>query len=216
MKILRNLFLLFCTFIHWQCLNAQKESDQNYTLLSEHLGENRIIQIHVPKSYNNTDRAYPVLFVLDGEYIFDYAKGIASFLSNDFGFHPEMIVIGIPNTDRNRDLFVDLKPEGAYHNFVSFIEEELLPYISKNYRTNTFKILYGWSSGSSLANYIFVKNPSLFRGYILSGVGIGPKTEAFIKKELKSNAYERIRFFASTEGNSFRTSALKKMSNLSK
>ncbi len=210
MKLPYHLVLLFCVILSLQSLTGQNGSGQNHMLFSQHLGEERIIQINVPKSYAHSDETFPALFVLDGEYIFDYAKGAVDFLSNDFGFHPEMIVVGIPNTNRNRDLFVDLKPEGSYHNFLSFLEKELLPFIAENYRVNAFKILHGWSSGSGLANYIFVKNPSLFKGYILSGAGIGPKTATLIKNELNPNAYDGIHFFVSTEGATPRRSGLQK------
>lgn len=79
---------------------------------------------------------------------------------------------------------------------------------------NQFSLLYGWSAGAGIANYIFVKTPELFDAYMLSGAGIGPKTEVFIKKELQPNAYGGIHFFASTEGSSFRTPTLKKHKKL--
>nr|WP_299486834.1 alpha/beta hydrolase-fold protein [uncultured Allomuricauda sp.] len=198
-------------------INAQPKSDNGVVKFSSKLlNENRMVQIHLPKSYWNTDKTYPVLFVLDGEHVFKYAQGTVDFLSNDFGFIPEMIVVGIPNTDRNRDLYVDFKPNGSYLNFVDFLEKELGPFIDDKYRTNPFKIIYGWSSGSGLTNYVFVKKPELFNGYILSGGGIGPKTVVFIKNNLDPNNYKGIHLFASTEGSSFRMAGLKKHETLIK
>ncbi len=187
---------------------------QEQFLYSKSLKENRAIQIYLPDDYGNSSKSYPVLYVLDGEYVFDYAKGAVDFLSNDFGFLPQMIVVGIPNTDRNRDLFVTLEPDGAYLNFIQFLNQDVIPYIEEHYRTNPFSLLYGWSSGSGVVNYIFVKTPQLFDAYILSGAGIGPKTEAFIKSELKPNVYEGIHLYASAEGPSFRAPALKKHEEL--
>ncbi|WP_165614895.1 alpha/beta hydrolase [Flagellimonas flava] len=200
------LILLLGAGIH--TLKAQKV--KNHSLYSKYLKERRNIQVQLPKDYAVSDRAYPVLIVLDGEYVFDYARGAASFLSNAFGFFPQLIVVGIPNTDRNRDLFVDLKPDGPYLKFISFLEHEVLSFIKNRYRSNGFEILYGWSSGAGIVNYIAVKNPKLFNAYILAGAGIGPKTEAFIKTELKPESYTQAFLFASAEGSTPRAEGLKK------
>jgi hypothetical protein len=82
-----------------------------------------------------------VLYVLDGEYVFDYATGTVDFLTNDFGHLPDMIVIGIPNTNRNRDLFVTLNPMDGYSSFVNLLKNEIFPFISDKYRINEFNIL---------------------------------------------------------------------------
>ncbi len=208
-KLVFQIIFLFFGILPLIGINAQQEN-QNLTLFSKHLNEKRVVQINLPKSYESTNNTYPVLFVLDGEYVFEYAKGSVTFLGNDFGFLPEMIVVGVPNTDRNRDLFVSLEPNGDYLNFIDFLSEELVPYINKNYRANSFKVLYGWSSGAGLANCVFVKNPGLFSGYILSGAGIGPKTAAFIKNHLSPDKYKGIHLFASSEGTTFRSSGLQK------
>nr|WP_299071199.1 alpha/beta hydrolase-fold protein [uncultured Allomuricauda sp.] len=211
-----NYRLLF--FLTWICLvgvnHGMAQTSDYSTLFSEELNESRIIQVDLPDCYATSKKEYPVLFVLDGEYIFDYAKGVTSFLSNDFGFLPETIVIGIPNTDRNRDLFVDLSPNGSYLKFIAFLEQELIPFVDQNYRTNHFRTLLGWSSGSGIANYIGVKKPQLFNAYILAGAGIGPKTEVFIQKEMDPGSYIQNFLFVSTEGTMVRAEGLKKHQSL--
>ncbi|WP_420401578.1 alpha/beta hydrolase-fold protein [Flagellimonas sp.] len=206
LRIKLILFSIFSVFVSFGQAIDSKSTEELY---SQILQENRTLQIATPNSYAISNSAYPVLFVLDSEYIFEYAKGSVDFLSNNFGFHPEVIVVGIPNTDRNRDLYVTLQPEGSYLKFIQFLEEELLPYIQNNYRTNGFKLLFGWSSGAGLANYVMVKKPKAFDAYILAGAGIGPNTAAFIKQELDSNAYKNTFFFASAEGSTPRADGLK-------
>lgn len=207
----KNLVLGICCLLFSSGFSQQTRYIDS--LFSNQLGEQRLVQIQLPAGYAVSDKSYPVLFVLDGEYIFDYAAGVANFLSNDFGFHPQMIVIGIPNTNRNRDLFVDFTTEGTYRNFVSFLEKEVIPYTQKNYRVNGFQILYGWSSGSGIANYFMVQKPSLFRAYILAGSGIGPKTEAFIKEGL-NDSFPSTFLFASSEGTTPRATGLKRFQKL--
>ncbi|MEM9648108.1 MAG: alpha/beta hydrolase-fold protein, partial [Bacteroidota bacterium] len=202
------IFFILLLGTNIQVLKAQEV--ESHSFYSEYLKEQRSIQVQLPKDYAVSDRAYPVLFVLDGEYVFDYARGTASFLSNNFGFLPQLIVVGIPNTDRNRDLFVDLKPDGPYLKFISFLGHEVLPFIKNRYRTNSFEILYGWSAGAGIVNYIAVKKPKLFNAYVLAGAGIGPKTEAFIKTEFKPENYAQAFLFASAEGTTPRAEGLKK------
>lgn len=214
MRNLKLIALLLCSFPALISHGQEVASQPSQRLFSEILQENRTLQLHLPETYGSTNRTYPVLFVLDSEYIFEYAKGAIKFLSNEFGFHPELIVVGIPNTDRNRDLYVDPKPNGSYLKFVGFLEKELLPYVQNNYRTNGFNMLYGWSSGAGMVNYAMVKKPKLFDAYIMAGSGIGPNTEAFIKREMDSTAYEHAFLFASAEGTTERVNGLKRHQGL--
>lgn len=74
------------------------------TIESNILQEQRTIWIHTPSNYSN-DQQYPVLYLLDGEAHFYATVGIVTHLS-EFGntVCPEMIVVGITNTDRISDL----------------------------------------------------------------------------------------------------------------
>lgn len=154
------------------------------------------------------------MFVLDAEYVFSYAQGMSEFLSNDFGYLPEMIVVGIPNTDRHRDLFVTLYEKDGYVNFVSFLSEELLPFIRKTYRVNDFEILYGWSSGSGICTYVMLSNPESFDAYILSGTGIGARSGKLVASRIPEINFENHYIYANTEELGPRKSALLKYSHL--
>nr|WP_299382431.1 alpha/beta hydrolase-fold protein [Allomuricauda sp.] len=189
--------LLLSTFTHLAAQNVDKDSV--ITIYSETLQEHRAIQICLPDSYGTSKHSYPVLFLLDGEYIFDYAKGAVDFLTNDFGFVPGLILVGIPNTDRNRDLYVSFEPNGPHQKFLRFLHQELVPYMEENYQTNGYNILFGWSSGAGLANYGMMINPEIFDAYILAGWGIGPKTNTFIKRELNPNLYRKVFLYGSSE-----------------
>src|ERR1700712_4345206 len=75
---------------------------------SKILNEKRTIWVHLPAgaaNKNNTPR-YPVVYVLDGSEHFASVAGIIQYLSEANGnmFCPDMIVVGINNTDRTRDL----------------------------------------------------------------------------------------------------------------
>ena len=42
----------------------------NYAITSTILNEDRQIQIYTPDNYNDTDKSYPVLYLLDGQRLF--------------------------------------------------------------------------------------------------------------------------------------------------
>ena len=89
-----------------------------------------------------------------------------------FGW-PDIIVVGIPNTDRSIDLtpthVVDAPDDstsGGGENFISFIEKELMPFIDNKYPTEPYKILAGHSSGGLEVMQAFAHHTNLFNSYI--------------------------------------------------
>lgn len=134
------------------------------TMHSAVLGEDREVLIALPESYDETTVAYPLLVLLDGSPDnLIQASGIVQFLASARHRVPEMLVVAIPNTNRQRDLTPGL---GAVA-FERFLAEELLPWISKNYRAAPDRILVGHSLGGSLAVHILLHQPALFRSYVV-------------------------------------------------
>ena len=69
-----------------------------------------------------------------------------------------MLVAGIGNTDRTRDLTpqTEKKEEkegssGGADTFLKFISDELIPWVDKNYRTQSYRLLTGHSFGGLVA-----------------------------------------------------------------
>ncbi|MDX1470308.1 MAG: alpha/beta hydrolase-fold protein, partial [Flavobacteriaceae bacterium] len=114
------------------------------SLDSEILGENRKIWIHVPDTNPNsiyTKQNFPVIYLLDGPGHFTSVVGMMQHLSGS-SIAPKMIVVGIPNTNRTRDLtpskakldppMIDeriVRDSGGGKKFMAFLEQELIPYI---------------------------------------------------------------------------------------
>lgn len=74
------------------------------TLQSAILKEAREVIVHLPASYDTSGRSYPVLYLLDGTSAFLLQMiGITDRLSND-GNAPELIIVAIANTNRDRDM----------------------------------------------------------------------------------------------------------------
>lgn len=191
------------------CCYLQGQPYQNHIISSQSLDEDRLIQVRLPAGYHSSEK-YGVLYVLDGEYIFDYAAGAVDFLSNAFGYMPPLIVVGIPNIDRLRDVHVAHNNKDGYHNFLTFVESELKPFIDKKYSTNSFDILYGWSSASDISMHFLAHSPELFDAHIQTGTGVGPKTATTLSQELIKRDYTNRYLYAGTEGTGPRAAGLEK------
>ena len=158
--------------------NAQNEESiligKKATIFSNILKENRKIWIYDPgQTATNpiADKRYPVVYVLDGDAHFLSTVGMIQQLSqaNGNSILPEMIVVGIENTNRLRDLTPSLVTSGnnaKANPFVNFLETELMPYVDKNYNTAPYKILIGHSLGGLTAIDILTNSPKLFNAYI--------------------------------------------------
>lgn len=142
------------------------------SLKSKILNETREIWVYVPDNGNPTQK-YPVAYLLDGDWYFHSFTGIVSHLGEISGNSviPDMIVVGIVNTDRIRDLTptVDSSTNeltGGGEAFTSFIEKELMPYVETKYPVTPYRMLIGHSIGGLLVVNTFLKHTSLFNSYI--------------------------------------------------
>jgi predicted alpha/beta superfamily hydrolase len=150
---------------------------RSYTLDSRRLGESRVVDVALPAGYDaNLSQHYPVLYVLDGEVEGQAAVTIARFYAST-GQLPPMIVIGIRNTERTRDLtpapsagftpLPDVGTNGGADAFLSFLADELIPWVDQGYRTAPMRILVGHSLGGLFALYALSERPALFTGYLV-------------------------------------------------
>jgi len=185
--IMRPLLLIALLTLFLTPLTAQQTNPVIIgaidTLHSQILNEQRIIWVHVPESARNaaqTKKKYPVVYLLDGDKNFTSVVGIIDLLSSVNGndFWPEMIVVGILNTDRRRDLtpthvtgglWVDsafARSSGGGEAFMSFIEKELIPRIDSLYPTIPYRMLIGHSLGGLTVINSLVHNNKMFNSYV--------------------------------------------------
>ena len=174
------IYLLFHSLI----AGAQPDSSTNvpftigeiHSFRSQILGEKRILNIVLPGQYDK-QKAYPVIYLLDGSVNEDiiHISGLVQFFNMMFQM-PGFIVVGIANTDRKRDFtfptsLKDLKEKypttGGSAAFITFIENEVQPYINSNFKTTGIRYLVGQSLGGLLATEILLKKPWLFSHYFI-------------------------------------------------
>jgi uncharacterized protein len=155
------------------CSNAVFSQNQKITdtISSQKLNEDREITIGLPPSYDrHSNQKYPILLLLDGDFLFDPFQGALS-----YGYYwddlPEVIIVGISqnkNNERETDCMVDETglPTEKGEKFFEFIGMELIPYIQKNYRTAPFKMVAGLDVTAGFLNlYLYKENP-VFDAYI--------------------------------------------------
>ena len=129
--------------------------------------------IFLPNDYEEEEKAYPVMYLLDGGGNFHHTTATVNFLAHQNKI-PNMIVVGIPNTDdRTRDLTPiaeaakkSFPTSGGADNTLAFIEKELMPHIEGKYRTKPYKILVGHSFGGLFVTHTLIHHPGIFNACI--------------------------------------------------
>ena len=151
-------------------------------LFSKVLHEQRRVLVSLPGSYYDTyfyKRRYPVVYLLDGDSHFYSVTAMIKQMSEDGGLaFPEMIVVAILNTDRNRDLTPTRDTtefrmgrgadnhSGGGPKFMDFLANELIPHIDSAYPTAPYRVFIGHSLGGLMAVDALVNHPGLFNGYL--------------------------------------------------
>ncbi len=169
---------------------AQVPALTKLTIKSKVLGEDRIILVRTPQAYATDNRAYPVLYMTDGDAHLAHTSSTIEFLAQN-GRMSELILVGIPNTDRTRDLTpakavgpnaAQFPTAGGADNFLKFIETELIPEIEKTFRVQPYRILAGHSFGGLFAVHALVTRPELFNSYIAVSPSLQWSDEATLKR----------------------------------
>jgi len=154
-------------------------------IVSAILNEERSIIISLPKDYEDSDAKYPVLYLTDGLQNIWHVAGATELLTRT-GSIPPMIVVGIESVDRMRDFTLTANnnnpKSGGGKKFLSFIEEELIPYVESNYRTNTYKLLEGHSLGGLFTASTLMENPNLFDSFIIMSPSLWWNNEELTEK----------------------------------
>jgi predicted alpha/beta superfamily hydrolase len=150
------------------------------------LNESRKLLIHLPRDYHRTDKAYPVIYRLDGDVdIFIETVGVIHRLTYREEIMPEAIVVLIENTDRTRDMMPTntgfYKEEPGAEKFKKFINDELFLHMSSSYRTTGERVLCGQSLSTVFTLYCFLTSPDMFDSYIASSAGFPDCEPYFIK-----------------------------------
>lgn len=183
-KVILLIFFLLVSSFGFAQAKTKIEIGTIDSISSKILNEKRKIWIHLPKSAQNTGfgkQKYPVVYLFDGDGHFSSVVGMIEELSEVNGNTncPEMIVVGITNTNRSRDLtpthsdvdqpFVNKnasEQSGGGEKFAEFLEKELIPYIDSKYPAAPYRTLIGHSLGGLTVMNILTNHTNVFNSYI--------------------------------------------------
>lgn len=149
---------------------------QSFTMKSAILNEERKVLVALPRDYEKSTQKYPVIYVLDAEWNFPFVAEAVKVLADSERIPPS-IVIGVTNSDRNRDFTTKLngnfqKPDfmketGGADNFLNYLEKDLVPMVDKILRTEPHRTLIGHSLGGLFAWHSLASRPQLFQSYLI-------------------------------------------------
>lgn len=181
----------------------------SFTVQSSALRELRRINIHAPKGASS---ALPVLVMPDGGIDEDFphvARAVDSLVAT--GRIRPVLLVGIPNTERRRDLTgptrikIDsaIAPHvGGSAAFRAFIRDELIPEITRRYRVTTERSIIGESLAGLFIVETFLREPALFTHYVALDPSVWWNGGALVDEAptlLRAHdSRERSLFFAST------------------
>jgi len=163
--------LVILTLILSKTLFSQETIVETFN--SEILDEERVIRIHMPKTFDKSER-FPLILTLDGEYMFYNLVGNSELLLATEKI-PETVIVGIDQNyedstkkyARWQDCDYDPKKgelRGKGINFKKFITQELIPYLTNKYKIGNYKVLAGHSLTASYA--LFLLEDATFTSFI--------------------------------------------------
>ena len=168
-----------------------------FKMFMPQLNRTRRIWVYLPPDYGKSDRRYPVLYMHDGQNLFDRATSFAGEWRVDEALEKlfrernfSVIVVGIDNGGERRiDEYSPWRNEaygrgGEGDAYIRFIVETLKPYIDSHYRTlpNETGIM-GSSLGGLISIYAGFKYPETFRyvGAMSSAFWFNPEIYDFVR-----------------------------------
>ena len=165
---------------------------------SQFLTRSRNINVWLPPGYEETDKRYPVLYLQDGQNLFD--ESTAAFGTEwrvdetatdliEKREIPSLIIVGIWNTADRMDEYTLTKDEqlgrgGRGLDYVRFIVEELKPLIDRTYRTRTDRestSIGGSSLGGLIAMHACLENPDVFGSCLAFSPSLGWDQERLLQ-----------------------------------
>jgi alpha-glucosidase len=141
------------------------------------LNRERTIRVYLPPGYSASNQRFPVLYMHDGQNLFDEATSFLGEwgvdetldeLAKKRGF--KLIVVGIDNGAENRIHELSAWDSAKYgkgegRQYMAFIVDVVKPYIDRHYRTKpdrTNTAIMGSSLGGLISHYAIYEYPQVF------------------------------------------------------
>lgn len=199
---MRKIILLLVLSLSYSGF-SQKIKD---SILSKKLDAYRYLSVGLPPSYDKeSKKTYPLLFLLDGDYLFNPFQGALSY-GNYWDDLPEVIIVGLTQNKENErysDCTFDEStglPEGKGEQFFEFIGGELMPFLQNKYRISPFKIIAGHDVTAGYMNLFLYKDNPLFNAYISLSPELATEMEVRVADRLASFKQNMFYYQSSADG----------------
>jgi alpha-glucosidase len=175
------------------------------------LNRHRRVWIYLPESYATTRRKYPVLYMHDGQNLFDHATasfgewGVDEALDTLGQRYGECIVVAVDHGGEKRineysPFDMEQYGKGEGDAYVSFLVQTLMPYINNHYRTKKtarYTAIAGSSMGGLISFYAALKYPDKFgaAGIFSPAFWVAPQIFDYAAKRA-SKVKGRLYFYA--------------------
>ena len=172
-------------------------------------GKERELQIFLPDKYFwEKDKKFKVLYLFDAQNtrIFNYINGVVQLLSMN-EIEP-VIIVGVVTEDRwdefltpnnHKETLERYKPPiGHADLLLTHIQNEIEPYLKKNYRVEDYRLAIGHSLGATFVTYASMKSDSLFDYNILLSPNYNYDQKQFVdrfKEFVKTEPKKSKHFF---------------------
>jgi predicted alpha/beta superfamily hydrolase len=158
------------------CAQSSEAVIDSFRVRSGYLGEPRAVNVYLPARYAaDAPRRFAVVHMPDGGTDEDFPHVVATVDSLiALGEIPPVLVVGIPNTMRRRDLTGPTRfasdsaiapAVGGSAAFRLFLSDELVPEVARRYRTSDQRVLIGESLAGLFIVETLVLAPRGFTGY---------------------------------------------------
>lgn len=173
---------------------------------SKKLNTTREITVLTPPSYEKEkNRKYPLLFLMDGDYLLDPFSGIISYTQywNDL---PEVIIVALTqDDDEQRDFDTQTAEQNGLpfeqsERFFEFLAYELVPSLEKNYRIAPFKIIAGHNVTATFMNFFLYKEKPVFNAYISMSPELATDMETHLPEQLAKLQTPVYYYLATADG----------------
>ena len=167
---------------------------------------NRAINVSLPAFYDKDEKkTYPLIVLLDGEYLLDPFNGIMSYTAywDDL---PQAIIVGVNHESaEGRKLDTDVYqstglPQGQGDQYFQFIANELIPYMEKNYRIAASRVVAGHNLTAGFMNFFLYKEKPVFNAYISFSPILSTDMEIRTAEALKAIKRPTYYFLATASG----------------
>jgi predicted alpha/beta superfamily hydrolase len=209
----RNTASLTTTILSWEDLGSTQGStaSSNVSILSPNffmpqLSRQRRIWLYLPPSYRQSQKSYPVLYMHDGQNLFDALTAFAGEWGVDESLDasgPEIIVVGIDNGSNNR--LAEYSPwsnnrygGGEGDMYLNFIVNTLKPYVDSNFRTlpqREYTAIMGSSLGGLISHYASMKHESVFARVGIFSPAFWFNPEIYVYSDTATKKFESRLYF---------------------